>query len=231
MYACPVCGHLTLAVDATRTVRLRIVTRPRAQDTVTFEEDEGPLTMEDTTPIVCVACQATCTVAEAAAACAARYPTSSPDIPEYDYAELLARLDILPTFRVRYADDETGWAYRLDPDVVCLSNMPVTEGFLLYDIAWITKDTDDWYMLAGVIQRYFTQQYVVRYLPAHDVDNEATAKHRWPLLVEACTAVKCCVEEGMPGYAIVHAPDGVDVPTVLHGLGWDDCEVREVDED
>ena len=129
----------------------------------------------------------------------------------FDYATLEAAWDTYPTERVRYAPDETGWALRLDPDHVCIANVPMADDLFLMDICECPQ-RGALPQVGRVVQRYYTQRALVRYAP---LDDQEEFLRRYRLLAAIVQARDCASEGMVPGYVQVQARAGCDLETVI----------------
>jgi hypothetical protein len=137
--------------------------------------------------------------------------------PLFDYDAILARLDDLEAFRVRYSDDETGWAKRVDATHVILCNVPLTEGLCYLDIC-TTRQMRPFRLptIDQVVRRRYTQRALVLYAMPEDLD-EADLRARYARFASAIEALGCATE-GMaqhPGLALVNAPADCDLKAVI----------------
>ena len=129
----------------------------------------------------------------------------------FDYATLEAAWDTYPTERVRYAPDETGWALRLDPDHVCIANVPMADDLFLMDICECPQ-RGALPQVGRVVQRYYTQRALVRY---GVLDDREELLRRYRLLAAVVQARDCAMEGIMPGVAQVQARAGCDLEAVI----------------
>ena len=129
----------------------------------------------------------------------------------FDYATLAAAWDTYPTERVRYAPDETGWALRLDPDHVCIANVPMADDLFLMDICECPQ-RGALPQVGRVVQRYYTQRALVRY---GVLDDREELLRRYRLLAAVVQARDCAMEGIMPGVAQVQARAGCDLEAVI----------------
>jgi hypothetical protein len=83
----------------------------------------------------------------------------------YNYETVLARWEAFPALKVRYGDDETGWAKQLAPQCVCIANLPWTEALYLYDICALERpaDPEELPQVGEVLQHYYSQRVLVQY--------------------------------------------------------------------
>jgi hypothetical protein len=129
----------------------------------------------------------------------------------FDYALIEAAWDSYTPTRVRYAPDETGWALRLDPDHVCIANVPMADDLFLMDICECPQ-RGALPQVGRVVQRYYTQRALVRY---GVLDDREELLRRYRLLAAIVQARDCALEGIMPGVAQVQAPAGCDLETVI----------------
>ena len=129
----------------------------------------------------------------------------------FDYATLEAAWDLYPTERVRYASDETGWALRLDPDHVLIANVPMADNLFMLDVCECPRRRA-LPQVGRVIQRYYTQRALVRYVP---LDDPEELLRRYRLLAAVTEARDCAIEGLLPGAAQVQAPAGCDLETII----------------
>jgi hypothetical protein len=135
--------------------------------------------------------------------------------PLFDYPALLARFDDLEAFRVRYADDETGWAKRVDATHVILCNVPLTEGLCYLDICTTSqKRRSRLPTIDRVVQRRYTQYALVRYTMLDDLES-AESKARYVRFSNAIDALGCAAEGMYPGFTLVNAPKGCALKEVI----------------
>jgi len=85
----------------------------------------------------------------------------------FDYATIKAAWETYTPTRVRYGPDETGWAIRLDRAHVCLANVPMTDTLFLLDICECPQ-RGALPQVGRVVQRYYRQRAMVRYVPLDD---------------------------------------------------------------
>jgi hypothetical protein len=129
----------------------------------------------------------------------------------FDYATLEAAWDLYPTERVRYAPDETGWALRLDPDHVLIANVPMADNLFMLDVCECPRRRA-LPQVGRVIQRYYTQRALVRYVP---LDDQEELLRRYRLLAAVVKARDCASEGMVPGYVQVQARAGCDLEAVI----------------
>src|SRR5262249_3420870 len=124
----------------------------------------------------------------------------------YDYATIRAAWDSYTPLRVRYSADETGWALRLDADHVCLANVPLTDDLFEMDICELEPGADpasgDLRTVGRVVQRYYTQRALLRYVP---LDDQEELLRRYRNLAAMLRARDCAIEGVVPGAAQVQA--------------------------
>ena len=134
----------------------------------------------------------------------------------YDYATIRAAWDSYTPLRVRYSADETGWALRLDADHVCLANVPLTDDLFEMDICELEPRADpasgDLRTVGRVVQRYYTQRALLRYVP---LDDQEELLRRYRNLAAMLRARDCAIEGVVPGAAQVQAPAACDVHAAI----------------
>ena len=57
----------------------------------------------------------------------------------FDYATIRAQWSAYPPLRMAYGEDETGYGRVLDTTHVCIANLPLTGGLMLYDIVTLDR--------------------------------------------------------------------------------------------
>ena len=130
---------------------------------------------------------------------------------DLDYATIRAAWDTYPMERVRYAEDETGWAARLDPQHVCLANVPLAENLFQFDIC-VCPTGEALPPVGAVVQRYYTQRALVRYACLAD---RAALRAHYRAFAAALRAQDCVLEGMVPGAAQVQARATCDLATVI----------------
>jgi hypothetical protein len=155
----------------------------------------------------------------------------------YNYTTLLDQWEDLPTVKVRYTDDETGWAKQLAPDCVCIANLPWADDLFLYDICTLDRPTDpeEWPQVGEVLQQYYRQRALVR---CEDAETQAGAllAHYRAFCAEM-RARDCAVEGSVSGAAQVQGPGDCDLAAQVQaaaqvaGLTVTRVEVTARDED
>ena len=129
------------------------------------------------------------------------------------YDAILAHWDDLPNVKIYYDVDYSGWAKRLDAVHVCLANVPIIPRLLLYDIVTLMPSgVPEIPRVGAVVQRYYGQSVLVEY-PVANTQRATTRRYR--ALVRALEARGCAIEGMIPGFAMVNAPAGCDLPAVL----------------
>jgi hypothetical protein len=137
----------------------------------------------------------------------------------FDYTTLLPHMEDYLKVRIAYGEDETGWAAQLDGEYVCLANLPLRGGLMLYDIVTLDRTQEGLPAVAEVVQHYFAQQCCVEYMPQAEQDDAAACTASYARFRAACVAAGCAVEGLVRGIAMLNAPAGLDVVGLLDSLG------------
>jgi hypothetical protein len=134
----------------------------------------------------------------------------------YNYETVLDQWDALPALKVRYSDDETGWAKQLTPQCVCLANLPWTDALYLYDICALESpaDPEDVPWVGEVLQHYYSQRALVQY-QCVEAQAGALLAHFRAFCAEM-RAAGCDAEGIMSGMVQVQAPGDCDLPGAIH---------------
>ena len=151
----------------------------------------------------------------------------------FDYATIRAQWSAYPPIRMAYGEDETGYGRVLDATHVCIANLPLTGGLMLYDIVTLDRTGDMFPTVDTLVQRYFGQQCCVAYVPEAQRDDAFYCKAQYARLREICMQAGCAVEGLVPGIAMLNAPADVDVPGLcaLMGIADEDIDVYQETED
>jgi hypothetical protein len=143
--------------------------------------------------------------------------------PRFDYAQIRADWETLPTLHIGYADDERGWAKRLDAAHVCLANLPLTAGLCFMDICTLAPRRGREPVVAVVVQRAYHQQALVRYA-CPDALEESVLAAQVAVFSRALHAAGCLAEGMVRGLCLVNAPEDCDVVAVVQkaalAAGW-----------
>jgi hypothetical protein len=138
----------------------------------------------------------------------------------FDYAAILARYDDYPSIRLYYRyPDESGWASRLDETHAMLDNVPATGGIMARDICTCTRHEGDLPRLDSIVQRYYRWQWSVTYVVEGAASDPEAVTAAYTTIRMACQAAGCAIEGMSTGWAIVNAPEAVDLRAVLEPLG------------
>ena len=137
----------------------------------------------------------------------------------FDYATIRGQWSTYPPIRIAYGEDETGYGRVLDTTHVCIANLPLTGGLMLYDIVTLDRTGDPFPTVDTLVQRYFAQQCCVAYVPEAQRDDAAYCTAQYARLHDICTQAGCAVEGLVPGIAMLNAPADVDVLHLLAPLG------------
>ena len=123
----------------------------------------------------------------------------------YDYAEILPQVDTLPSLRLSYAVEETGWAAVLEPGVVLLTNLPSGGSLRLYDIVTLEPPDDpDALPCAGnLLQRYFSAALWITYPPGASAAETGVHYRAVQAVIEAVGGV---TEGLVPGVLVANLP-------------------------
>jgi hypothetical protein len=133
----------------------------------------------------------------------------------YDYTDILARWDTLPAIKIRYAEDEVGWAVPLSPQHACIANISLSVNLRLYDIVKLESpdDPDDWPLAGELLQCYHTETIIIRY------PKKATPGRRALAAIRAIlTAVGGKTEGTVAGFLMANVPPQCDVSALLTTL-------------
>jgi hypothetical protein len=230
-------------VTARIDTRVRIISRPDRNDTIVEELNEGDLSMEDADVITYLSCAATATVREAQHAYNEdRWVPVTPKrrkpqkVWDYTYVKRRMRTPGAVTETILFDpdDDDVGQAYRLEAKIMVLAEVPLCDDLCLYDIVRVRNvPHGDMERVSTRLQRWYTQQVAIHYVPKGTLGNDALAAERWPRLRQGLEAAYCAVtnQNLIPGYAMVNAREGVDVAALLAGLGLEGVGIVDIDHD
>jgi hypothetical protein len=137
----------------------------------------------------------------------------------FDYATIRAQWSTYPPIRMAYGEDETSYGRVLDATHVCIANLPLTGGLMLYDIVTLDRTGGQFPTVATLVQRYYAQQCCVAYVPETQRDDAAHCTAQYARLRAVCVAAGCAVEGLVHGIAMLNAPADVDVRVLLAPLG------------
>jgi hypothetical protein len=138
----------------------------------------------------------------------------APRPPVYDYTKILALWADLPDIKIRYTDDETGWAKQLSSQHACLANISTSVELRQYDIVEIEEPDGPAFLpvVGDCLQTYYTETLQIRY-PTGKTPG-ATFK-TFQALIPILQAVDGVIEGLFPGFAFANVPPWCDIAALL----------------
>lgn len=118
-------------------------------------------------------------------------------IPTYPTrADVEARWDDLPSVRIRFASDESGWAKVVDAERrwYALANQPLSDGLNLFDLVEMQPDCRT---IKQVLRPAYVKKTVIRY----PFPNEEEGRANWAKLRAAAKDVGASTKDYLPGVA------------------------------
>ena len=136
------------------------------------------------------------------------------------------------TETILFDDEDLGEAYRLEPKIMVIAEVPLCQNLFLHDIVRVRAvPHGDMERTSTILQRYYASQHAIRYLPDAEMERTAPAQARWPRVRQMLEDAGCAVTNSnlIPGYAMVNAKAGVDVAALLAGLGLEGVRILQSD--
>jgi hypothetical protein len=137
--------------------------------------------------------------------------------------EVLDRWDDLPSVRVRFAVDESGWAKVVDEAKgwLVLANTPLTDGLGLHDLVTVGPD--------NVVKEVLRPAYDYKTTIQYPWPSEEEGKKHWLRLCTVAKGMGIMVEGYMAGRAGISCDSEAQAEALLTRLREEDAPTQEVD--